>query len=60
MLCAELQKVMPEPKPRSKTWLSTCFPAGSEDEAAKTCGADYHVSFTSLSCLWHVPVVHTK
>lgn len=44
-LCAELQKVMPESKPRSKTWLSTSFPAGSKDEGAKLCGADYHVSF---------------
>ena len=60
MLRAELQKVMPEAKPRSKTWLSTCFPAGSEDEAARTCGADYHVSFPSLSCHMHVPVHHTR
>ena len=47
-LCAELQKVVPEPKLRSKTWLSTSFLAASKDEGAKLCGADYHVSFQLL------------
>jgi hypothetical protein len=40
---AELEAVLPAPKPRSKTWLSTCFPLDSEDPAAAACGPGYHV-----------------
>jgi len=42
-LRAELEAVLPAPKPRSKTWLSTCFPLDSEDPAAAVCGPGYHV-----------------
>ena len=38
-----LGELIPEPKPRSKAWLSTSFPLDSDDSAAAACGPDYHV-----------------
>ena len=38
-----LNAVVPNPKERSKRWLSTCYPLDAEDAGAKTCGPDYHV-----------------
>ena len=43
MLCAVLGELIPEPKPRSKAWLSTSFPMDSDAAAAAACGPDYHV-----------------
>jgi len=42
-LRAELEAVLPAPKPRSATWLSTCYPLDTEDPAAAACGPEYHV-----------------
>ena len=42
-LHAELAAVLTAPKPRSKTWLSTCYPLDSVDAAAVLCGPEYHV-----------------
>ena len=38
-----LGELIPEPKPRSKAWLSTSFPMDSDAAAAAACGPDYHV-----------------
>ncbi len=38
-----LSELIPEPKPRSKAWLSTSFPLECADAGAATCGPDYHV-----------------
>ena len=35
--------MLPAPKPRSKTWLSTCYALDTEDSAAALCGPEYHV-----------------
>lgn len=43
MVCAVLGELIPEPKPRSKAWLSTSFPLDSDAAAAAACGPDYHV-----------------
>lgn len=42
-LHTELAAVLAAPKPRSMTWLSTCYPLDSEDPAAALCGPEYHV-----------------
>ena len=47
-----LGELIPEPKPRSKAWLSTSFPLDSADAAAAACGPDYHV-LARLSHLLH-------
>lgn len=39
-----LSAVVPNPKERSRRWLSTCFPLDADEAGAKTCGPDYHVS----------------
>ena len=38
-----LGELIPEPKPRSKAWLSTSFPLDCGYAAAAACGPDYHV-----------------
>ena len=35
--------MLPKPKARSKTWLSTCYALDTEDPAAAQCGPEYHV-----------------
>lgn len=42
----ELEKVIPSPQPRSKTWLSTCYPLDTEEPGAELCGVDYQVRQT--------------
>ena len=42
-MCADLEQIIPEPKLRSKQWLSTCFPLASEDPDAQLCGVGYQV-----------------
>ncbi len=44
-----LNAVVPNPKERSKRWLSTCFPLDSDEAGSRTCGPDYHVR--ALLCL---------
>lgn len=50
---AVLGELVPEPKPRSKAWLSTSFPLDSADPAAAVCGPDYHVppACSTLNCV---------
>ena len=44
--------MLPEPKARSKTWLSTCYALDTEDPAAALCGPEYHVRpCPGLACL---------
>jgi hypothetical protein len=38
-----LEALIPDPKPRGKTWLSTSYPLDSEDPNASICGPEYHV-----------------
>ncbi|CAK0731645.1 hypothetical protein CVIRNUC_000023 [Coccomyxa viridis] len=52
----DLEQIIPEPKPRSKQWLSTCYPQASEDPDAQLCGVGYqvqsfvtHVRFTEAT-----------
>ena len=33
-----LNAVVPNPKERSKRWLSTCFPLDSDEAGSRTCG----------------------
>ena len=40
---AELEQVIPCPRPRSSTWLSTCYPLDAEEPGAELCGVDYQV-----------------
>ena len=40
---ADLEKVIAMPKARTKTWLTTCYPQGTEEIDASLCGAAYHV-----------------
>lgn len=47
-LAAVLSELIPEPKQRSKAWLSTSFPLDSEGAAAAACGPDYHVRARAL------------
>ena len=43
MLCAALEKVVPEPKARSATWLSSTYAVDDESEEAKHCSGGYQV-----------------
>lgn len=44
-----LNAVVPNPKERSKRWLSTCFPLDSDEAGSRTCGPDYHVRALTIS-----------
>ena len=44
---AVLSEVIPEPKPRSKAWLSTSSPLDCTDVGATVCGPEYHVRSSS-------------
>lgn len=41
---AALEKIIPEPKARSTSWISSTYPAGSTDEAAGLVSAQYQVN----------------
>jgi hypothetical protein len=43
VLAKELETLLPNPKARSKTWLSTSYPLDSTDPQAGICGPEYHV-----------------
>lgn len=49
-----LSAVVPNPKERSKRWLSTCFPLDSDEAGARTCGPDYHVRPLPCFACWPV------
>lgn len=56
VLSADLEAVVPEPKPRSATWLTSTFPTGSEDPEAALCSGGYQVppikqQGNSLACI---------
>ena len=44
-----LSAVVPNPKERSKRWLSTCYSLDSDEAGSKTCGPDYHVRLPLMS-----------
>ena len=46
-----LSAVVPNPKERSKRWLSTCYSLDSDEAGSKTCGPDYHVRLPLLFLL---------
>ncbi len=52
--CADLEKIIPEPKPRSKTWLSTCYALDDGSADADMCGVGYQVSPPSSSIRPHI------
>ena len=41
--CAALEELLPEPKERSATWLTSTFPTGSDHPDAPLCSAGYQV-----------------
>lgn len=43
LVCAALEKIIPEPKARSRSWISSTYPAGSTDEDAHLVSAKYQV-----------------
>ncbi|OXU23005.1 hypothetical protein TSAR_015483 [Trichomalopsis sarcophagae] len=52
-LLAYLQKVIPEPKPRSSKWVSTSVPRSKWDTAAaRLCSAEYHTNNLLSSVLF--------
>lgn len=48
-LNTDLEEVLPEPKARKETWLTSTFPTGSEEPEAALCSAGYQVLFLSLT-----------
>eukprot|EP00884_Botryococcus_braunii_P006514 jgi/Botrbrau1/15864/Bobra.40_1s0048.1 len=44
ILSKALRDVLKEPKIRSSTWVSTCFPPGSTDLSAAYCCTEYHAA----------------
>ena len=51
--CADLETIIPEPKPRSKTWLSTCYALDDGSADAGMCGIGYQVSPPKSSICVH-------
>lgn len=50
-LCAELEEVIPEPKERPASWISTSFHQGCDDPTAMFCSADYQVCSWKTACV---------
>ena len=53
-LCTDLEKIIPEPKARSKTWLSSCYALDDGSADAGMCGVGYQVSPPSSSICTHI------
>ena len=49
--CAALEEVVPAPKPRSPTWLTSTFPEDSADADAQLCSAGYQARRTCSQAL---------
>ena len=47
---AALESVVPEPRQRSATWLSSTYAVDDESEEAKFCSGGYQVRIQPLSC----------
>lgn len=43
LVCAALNKVIPNPVERPSSWVSAAYPSDSEDPAAAMCSAAYQV-----------------
>ena len=53
MLCAALEGVVPEPKARSDTWLSSTYAVDDGSEEAKHCSGGYQVMHGAVFwCCW--------
>ena len=52
--CADLETIITEAKPRSKTWLSTCYALDDGCADAGMCGVGYQVSPPSTCFCIHI------